>query len=48
MTSLPARLAFDARRWFLSKIAPRKYGDRISAEVSFPTVGELIAGHWPQ
>jgi hypothetical protein len=31
-----ARLAFDARRWYLAKLAPKKYGDRIAQEVSGP------------
>jgi hypothetical protein len=30
-----ARLKFDGIRWLVSKIAPRKYGDRIATEVSF-------------
>jgi hypothetical protein len=29
-----ARLRFDARRWFASKVAPKKYGTRIETEVS--------------
>ena len=42
-----ARLAFDARRWFLGKMAPRKYGDRIAVDASFPSLDELLAGHRP-
>jgi hypothetical protein len=30
--SLRQRLRFDARRWASSKLAPRRYGDRISVE----------------
>jgi hypothetical protein len=30
------RLRFDARRWLLSKLAPKRYGDRQSVEVSGP------------
>jgi hypothetical protein len=31
-----ARLAFDASRWLVSKLAAKRYGDRISTEVSGP------------
>jgi hypothetical protein len=31
-----ARLAFDARRWFVGRLAPKKYGDRVHQEVSGP------------
>lgn len=27
-----SRLRFDARRWYLSKLAPKKYGDRLTHE----------------
>lgn len=27
-----SRLRFDARRWYLSKLAPKRYGDRITHE----------------
>jgi len=27
-----SRLRFDARRWYLSKLAPKKYGDRVTHE----------------
>jgi hypothetical protein len=38
-----ARLAFDARRWFVAKLAPSRYGDRVNlkAEVSGPGGGPL-------
>lgn len=26
------RLRFDARRWYLSKLAPKRYGDRVTTE----------------
>lgn len=29
-----SKLRFDARRWYLSKLAPRKYGDRVEVEHS--------------
>lgn len=28
------RLRFDARRWYLSKLAPKKYGDRLATELT--------------
>lgn len=28
------RLRFDARRWYLSKLAPKKYGDKTSMELT--------------
>jgi len=28
------RLRIDARKWFASKVAPKKYGDRIAQEIS--------------
>lgn len=28
-----ARVQFDARRWFAAKIEPKKYGDRVTAEL---------------
>ena len=45
-----ARLRFDARRWYLSKLAPKKYGDQLPAdnrepakiEVSIRQVGSII------
>jgi hypothetical protein len=36
-----ARLAFDARRWFVGKLAPKKYGDRVHQEVSGPGGGPV-------
>lgn len=32
----------DARKWYLSKIAPKKYGDKISSEVSGPDGAPLM------
>ena len=29
-----SRLRVDSRRWLLSKLMPRKYGDRITAEIA--------------
>jgi len=28
------RLRFDARRWYLSKLAPKRYGERIHTELT--------------
>lgn len=36
-----ARLAVDARKWILARMAPRRYGDRVSAEVSGPGGGPV-------
>lgn len=27
-----SRLRFDARRWYLSKLAPKRYGDRVNVD----------------
>ena len=35
------RLRFDARRWYLSKLAPKRYGDRLMTEVSGPNGGPI-------
>src|SRR5262249_40316111 len=37
-----------ARRWLASKIAPRRYGDRIATEVSGPGGGPIEARAAPQ
>lgn len=39
------RLRFDARRWYLSKLAPKKYGDKQQVEHSgsIDTVSALLA-----
>jgi hypothetical protein len=29
-----SRLRFDARRWYLSKLAPKRYGDRIEQQIT--------------
>ncbi len=36
-----ARLEFDAKRWYLSKLAPKRYGDRIENRLSGPE-GEAL------
>jgi hypothetical protein len=43
-----ARLKFDSIRWLCSKIAPRRYGDRIVAQVEFPSVDEFLKGYRPR
>lgn len=35
------RLRFDARRWYLSKLAPKKYGDKVQNEHSGPDGGPI-------
>lgn len=37
-----SRLRFDARRWYLSKLAPKKYGDRTAVEHSGPDGSKLV------
>jgi len=29
-------------------MAPRRYGNHLNAEVQFPTLDQLLAGHHPQ
>jgi hypothetical protein len=36
-----ARLQIDARKWFASKVAPKKYGDKITQEFSGPDGGPI-------
>ena len=36
-----SRLRFDARRWYLSKLAPKKYGERLATEISGPDGGPV-------
>jgi hypothetical protein len=36
-----SRLRVDARKWVVSKLAPKKYGEKIQAEVSGPNGGPL-------
>lgn len=35
------RLRWDARRWTASKLAPKKYGDKVQQEISGPDGGPL-------
>ena len=35
------RLQIDARKWYASKLAPKKYGDKIQNEVSGPDGGPI-------
>lgn len=41
-----ARLRYDARRWYASKLAPKKYGDKIeiSGDEKSPLVVRLVSG----
>ena len=36
-----ARLRVDARKWLMSKLAPKKYGDRVAQELSGPDGGPI-------
>jgi hypothetical protein len=36
-----ARLRVDARKWYASKLAPKKYGDKVTAEHSGPGGGPI-------
>jgi hypothetical protein len=36
-----AKLRIDTRKWLMSKLAPKKYGDRIATEVSGPDGGPI-------
>jgi hypothetical protein len=36
-----SQIRIDARKWLLSKLAPKKYGDRVQAEVSGPNGGPV-------
>jgi hypothetical protein len=36
-----SRLRIHARKWLASKLAPKKYGDKVSAEVSWPDGGPI-------
>ena len=37
-----ARLRVDARKWYASKLQPKKYGDRLAQEVSGPNNGPIF------
>ena len=37
------RLRFDARRWYLAKLAPKRYGEKLAAEISGPDGGPVKA-----
>lgn len=36
-----SRLRVDARKWYASKLAPKKYGDKITQEISGPDGGAV-------
>ena len=40
-TALAARLRFDARRWYAGKVAPKKYGEKITSEHTGPDGGPI-------
>jgi len=35
------RLRVDSRKWLASKLAPKKYGEKVSAELSGPDGGPI-------
>lgn len=37
-----AKLRVDARKWFASKVAPKKYGDRIAQEITGAEGGPVV------
>lgn len=37
-----SRLRVDSRKWFASKVAPKKYGDRTHTEISGPDGAPLV------
>jgi hypothetical protein len=36
-----SRLRVDSRKWLASKLAPKKYGDKVSTELSGPDGGPI-------
>jgi len=36
-----SKLRVDTRKWLMSKLAPKKYGDRVAAEISGPDGGPI-------
>lgn len=36
------RLRVDSRKWFLSKLAPKRYGDKVTQEISGPDGGPVV------
>jgi hypothetical protein len=43
-----SRLKVDARRWLLSKILPKRYGDRVQADVNVSAEPEALRGMSPE
>src|SRR5580704_4186539 len=39
------RMRITTRMWLASKLSPRRFGDRISAEVSLLTTEQMLASH---
>ena len=37
-----SRMRFDARRWYLSKMAPKRYGDKLTQEHTGPNGGPMV------
>jgi hypothetical protein len=40
-----AKLQIDTRKWVMSKMSPKKYGDRLSAELSGPNGGPIATAN---
>jgi hypothetical protein len=40
-----SRLMVDTRKWLMSKLAAKKYGDKVQTEISGPEGGALIVRH---
>ena len=40
-----SRLRVDTRKWYLSKLAPKKYGEKITQEVTGPRGGPMEMNH---
>jgi hypothetical protein len=41
------RLRIDARKWVASKLKPKKYGDKVSQEISGEGGGPIVLGWMP-
>jgi thiamine biosynthesis protein ThiC len=39
-----SRLRVDTRKWIMSKIVPKKYGDKVTQEISGPEGGPIVYG----
>ena len=37
-----AKLRVDARKWYITKVAPKKYGDKVTQEISGTVTNQNI------